>query len=369
MGTEGLEVRAIPLIPCPTDVAAEEIPVSAGALDALAEATRLAQTSLGDTLAGEFAAAARPADAVPEFLSVPRRRIEESFGLRNAELAVSDLAETDGFRLFCEHIVANADRFAAAYNGALSRFRSERDIRNPVDPTPDLRRKGERLEAPFWIWRPGQRRQPMTVTAEDAADPAAALRQLADDGFKVRPRALAMTMFFRLFCCDLFIHGMGGARYEPVNDEIIREFFGAAPPRWAAASATLLLRPAQPLPPPVDTTELRQRLRRMHSTPERFVDELRPNDPKAQELARRRAALRHPAASSKRERRRAYEEGRGAAARLRERLAPHILAAERELERAEKQEAVRAAVRSREHPFFLYPRAALQELCALPALT
>jgi len=369
VGPGGLGMRTIPFIPCPTDVAAEDLRVPAGAPDVLAEAARLADASLGDTLAGAFAASARPAEAVSEFLSAPRRSIEESFGLRNAELTVGDLAETHGFRLFCEHLVAHAERFAAAYNGALGRFRAERGLRNPVEPTPDLRRKGERLEAPFWIWRPGQRRQPMTATAEDVADPAAALRRLRDDGFKVRPRALAMTMFFRLFCCDLFIHGMGGARYEPVNDAIIREFFAADPPAWAAASATLLLRPAQPLPAPVDTAELRRRLRRMHSTPERFVDEFLANDPEAQELARRRAALRHPAGSTKRRRRRAYKEGHEVAARLRERLAPHILAAGRELERAEKQAAVRAAVRSREHPFFLYPRAALQELCALPALT
>ena len=361
LGERGLEARAAPFVPCPRGVAAEEITVRRDAPGALAEAARLAGTALPDTLADDFVAAAAPADSLADFVSRPRRQIEEGFGVRNLELPVSRLCSTDGFLLFCAHIAADAERFVSAYNRALARHRAEHNVTNPVEPVPDLGRKGDRLELPFWVWREGEVRRPMLV----AGGAPGAVREAVDAGLKIRPRALAMTMFFRLFCCDLFVHGMGGARYEPVNDAIIREFFGAEPPAYVAASATLLVKPGVPVPSPEDVLELRQRIRRMRTTPERFVDELAPDDAEARDLARRRVELRDLSAVPRRERKSAFVESKKLASQLQERIEPHILAAEQELARAEE---LRAALEDREYPFFLHPRAALEKLYELPAL-
>ena len=48
-------------------------------------------------------------------------------------------------------------------------------------------------------------------------------------------------MYSRMFFSDLFIHGIGGAKYDLITDEIIREFFGVEPPGYATISATLHL--------------------------------------------------------------------------------------------------------------------------------
>ena len=53
------------------------------------------------------------------------------------------------------------------------------------------------------------------------------------------PRALTLTMFLRLFLADLFIHGLGGARYDKITDELIRRFFKGEPAKYTVASATL----------------------------------------------------------------------------------------------------------------------------------
>ena len=60
-------------------------------------------------------------------------------------------------------------------------------------------------------------------------------------GNKIRPRAITTTMFSRLFFADVFIHGIGGAKYDTITDEIIREFFGIDPPGFVTISATLYL--------------------------------------------------------------------------------------------------------------------------------
>ena len=383
----GVTVVAVPFIDCPRGVAAEEVMARGDAAAALAETARLAATALGDTLADTFAATAEPSASLVEFVSRPRRRIEESFGLHNLELPVSRLCRTNAFLTFAAHIIAHADRFAAVYNDALDRHRAKHGITNPVEPTPNLHRAAGEVELPFWVWRRGERRRPMRVSpagqgwalrdgnaeyAELSPDsaPARAAERLSEKNsrLKVRPRALAMTMFFRLFCCDMFIHGMGGARYERVNDAIIREFFGVEPPDYAAASATLLVKPKTPLPSPEDVAELRQRIRRIKATPERFVDELLPDDDEARELARRRIGLLRPTGLSRRERKKAFVESKKLAARLQERMAPHILVAEKELARAAKLVDLRAALEDRTFPFFLHSRTALETLYELPAL-
>ncbi len=354
-----LAAADVPFIDCPAAVAAEEIEVPPGARDALAEVACLAGATLGDTIAAEFAAAAEPIKDLPGFVTRPRRRIEESFNVRNVELPVSALAETDAFRAFCAHLIAHADRFADSYNGALDGHRARRGITNPTEPSPNLSRKDDKVELPFWTWRPREGRRPLLVGPGDIADPAAALARLADAGRKLRPRGLAMTMFFRLFCCDLFVHGIGGANYEPVNDAIIREFFGVEPPTYAVASATLLIKPIASAPTDADLVEMRQRIRRMRTTPERFVGELLPDDAEARGLAERRTALLSPQGLSKRERREAYAESKRIASQLQERLATHILAAEKQ---AGNLEAARAVAGDRTWPFFLHSRAALEAL-------
>jgi hypothetical protein len=57
----------------------------------------------------------------------------------------------------------------------------------------------------------------------------------------LRPRALITTMYARLVLSDLFIHGIGGAKYDELTDEIIRRFFGIEPPRYLTATATFRL--------------------------------------------------------------------------------------------------------------------------------
>jgi hypothetical protein len=48
-------------------------------------------------------------------------------------------------------------------------------------------------------------------------------------------------MFLRLFVADLFVHGIGGGRYDQITDRLIRSHFGVVPPVFAVTTATLYL--------------------------------------------------------------------------------------------------------------------------------
>ncbi|MCH8923101.1 MAG: hypothetical protein IIA67_08145 [Planctomycetes bacterium] len=137
-------------------------------------------------------------------------------------------------------------------------------MRSRAHPVPDLAAPVDWLETPLWIWSdddPSRRRLFVRRAGEevvlsdrrhreirltipgDCANAAAAgqLRQLAASGVKLRPRALLTTMFSRLFLSDLFLHGIGGAKYDQLTDVLIARFFGVKPPSFMTLSATLLL--------------------------------------------------------------------------------------------------------------------------------
>ena len=67
------------------------------------------------------------------------------------------------------------------------------------------------------------------------------LATLPARGVRFRTRALTTTMFARYFLGDLFLHGIGGAKYDELGDEISGRFFGIEPPSYLTLSMTLWL--------------------------------------------------------------------------------------------------------------------------------
>lgn len=203
----------------------------------------------------DFAAALARADAaVARALALTRTRI----------LRVSELCATPEFRAFVAHLVLHAAAFAEHYNAAQCRYRRRRRIRNRSRPVPQLVVHGARVELPFWLTR-GAGRLRMSVQtragrceiyagdvlvvqmrAADLARPSTHDRPWALEaaGWRIRPRALTLSSFARLLLCDLFIHGIGGAKYDEMTGDFAPEFFGTELAPLCCVSATLHL----PLP-------------------------------------------------------------------------------------------------------------------------
>jgi hypothetical protein len=80
------------------------------------------------------------------------------------------------------------------------------------------------------------------------------------------------TLFARLFLCDMFMHGIGGSKYDEVTDALLQDFFGVQPPAYATVSATLHLPIERPQVSRDDSLATIDRLRQLTYHPDRFVD-------------------------------------------------------------------------------------------------
>src|SRR5207248_7394239 len=114
------------------------------------------------------------------------------------------------------------------------------------------------------------------ISLQIPADDSAAFRNaLLTSGIKLRPRALITTMYARLVLSDLFIHGIGGAKYDELTDLIIRRFFSIEPPGYITATATFRLPIDRPNVSLDDLRRSVQRLRDLRYRPESFLSDAR----------------------------------------------------------------------------------------------
>lgn len=178
-------------------------------------------------------------------------------GLCHDMLLMSSVWHTEPYLVFAHHFLARAFDFGQQYNAALGDYRREQGIASPGRPMPDLQLNApERVETPFWLDDLGaQTRRRLTLRWEHdrwcledfgfVADrpgeqgAEALARYLKERKLRIEPRALMLTMFFRLLLADQFVHGIGGGRYDQVTDRIIAAHFGMAPPKFSVTTATL----------------------------------------------------------------------------------------------------------------------------------
>ncbi|MEE8170586.1 MAG: hypothetical protein V3T70_08565, partial [Phycisphaerae bacterium] len=187
---------------------------------------------------------------------------------------------------FVTHLLVNAASFAAAYNAALRTYRDQKGIRGTHRPIPDLVMRDGRTEAPLWASRPGETRRRVFVetaigdrtkifAGDQPIGEFGADQSLPTDGalgsWNLRPRALTLTLYARMFLSDLFIHGLGGATYDEITDGVIRRFFGVEPPEYACVTATLRLPIKTYDVRPTHLASVQRRLRDARYNPRRLV--------------------------------------------------------------------------------------------------
>ncbi|MFQ5423843.1 MAG: hypothetical protein ACE5F9_07670 [Phycisphaerae bacterium] len=326
--------------------------------------------------------AMRAMDACLETTSPIYNRVGQFFSTENAARPVSPA-------VFIAHVLLSAERFAKAYNAALNAYRQRRGIRGTRHPIPDLETDGDRAELPFWLSHgPAPRRRlavsrsgpdSICVWSDDEALATLGASELRNEpqstltnglaGCPIRPRALTLTMYARVFACDLFIHGIGGAKYDQITDDIIRRFFGVAPPAYACVSATARL----PLPrhhvTQNDLCAALARIRDIRFNPQRHLPQEDPSSQVRQALAARSQAiaeghrLRAEEPRNHAARRASFRKIRAANASF-SRVAPHILdVAHRKVSEVRRQLDRDRIAERRDWFVGLYPKAPLQKLC------
>ncbi len=313
-------------------------------------------------------------------LGEARHRLEARWGQQTLELPLSAVCKTPSFARFATHLLAHLPRLQDVYNTSLAEYRQVNRIRSRSHPVPDLAIDGDWLEAPFWIWtaqQPHRRRMfvrargdelevsdraavRFSLTLSADCDGESAVAQFLDQaprGVRLRPRALMTTMYARMVLSDLFLHGIGGGKYDQLTDLIIRRFMGLHPPHYLMISATALL--FQDRTPELrrQLRESRELLRDLRFHPERHVlssDEL------SRLVDEKRAWIhRELPPGHRKERHRAIEHINAA---LQEHLAVSTDEAATRVE--ETAAALRQETRfaSREFAFCLFPEATLRPL-------
>ncbi len=199
-------------------------------------------------------------------LAAARHEVESAWGVSNLEVPLSRVCQTEGFFWFASHLLAHLPRFQEIHNQALTEYRKLYGIRSTHHPVSALGMQGEWREAPFWVWRRGEPRrrallvrqgkQSMLLRIAGEDDPlielplspdreaccaVERLAELAGRAIRLRTRALTTTMFCRYLLGDLFLHGIGGAKYDELGDSIARRFFGIDPPGFLTLSLTVWL--------------------------------------------------------------------------------------------------------------------------------
>jgi hypothetical protein len=230
--------------------------------------------------------------------SLARREIEATWGVTNLEIPLSEVCQSDGFLWFVSHILAHLPRYLDVHNRALAEYRLAHGIRSRNHPVADLAAQGEWLEAPFWVWRAAQPRRRALLVRQRARDmdlriagedttllelplspeceaccAVERLRSLTTQGVRLRTRALTTTFFSRFILGDLFIHGIGGAKYDELGDEITRRFLGIEPPSFLTVSMTLWLGSPMYADTPGDLARISRNLRDLQFNPERHLSE------------------------------------------------------------------------------------------------
>lgn len=199
---------------------------------------------------------------LPAALTNALHELDWSLGLRYHALLASPLWRSQPYLAFVHHICCRADVFAADYNAALAGYRARNRIRSPGRPMPDLAHDGDRCEVPFWLDRLHAnersratliRQQGQWSLRTDGNDDAFRFDASLDgwraaealelwlrrQDLRLAPRALTLTLVLRLMFADQFVHGIGGAQYDQVADDLIARHFAFDPPRFCVTTATL----------------------------------------------------------------------------------------------------------------------------------
>ena len=204
-------------------------------------------------------------DRVADGFTAARNQYERDWGVENLELPLSHLCQLSPLLWFVSHILAQLPRFRSIYNRSVQAYRQRNGIHSTSHPVPELTQIGDWLESPFWVWRAGDQRRSrlfarrtgnvveLAVDAEeilgelpldggcDAQQGVARLHELQAAGLHLRTRALTTTLFSRVCLADLFVHGIGGAKYDEITDALIEQFWELPVPRYWTVSGTLQL--------------------------------------------------------------------------------------------------------------------------------
>jgi hypothetical protein len=310
-------------------------------------------------------------------LAQARHELEAEIGLRTLELPLSVFCRSRAFAELALSILTELPRFQTCYNDSSAYYRAVHGIRSSAHPVPDLDQQGEWFEAPLWIYgnqSPHRKaawvrmrdncieisdlgNRLVRIDTQNLSDAIDQLTAAITPEFKLRPRALLTTMYSRLVLSDLFLHGIGGGKYDQLGDMVTRSFFEITPPQFMVLSATIHLPGVDGTGSDEEVRSLKRRIRETHFQGERFHDKLGDDlglISQKQELLRSIPPKGHRADW--------HASVTEVNLKLAERLSQTRIELQRQLAVAQRHLVARSILRSREHSFCVFPLSYLKDV-------
>jgi hypothetical protein len=172
------------------------------------------------------------------------------------------MCSTNAFRNYALSIISDAENFALYYNRGIN-YLCDNNVYNKRNHVKflEISNASNMVELPFWLVSENGQRSSLWVARKtkkieigtkekvlgniDSSswdNETAQLQELLDgNNFKLRPKAITLTLFARLFLADIFIHGIGAKSYEPVTDYILENYCRIGSLKYGIATSTMTL--------------------------------------------------------------------------------------------------------------------------------
>ncbi len=301
---------------------------------------------------------------------VKTRKGYEKGNVNHFDIMLSQIGSARSFLLFLLHIAEDVEKFFEIYNRQLRKYRISHKLRYNANPFPDLKKEDAKFEIPFWLIKNNTRKSvyvahektSVTFFSESnvlfkykKGDFVEAIRIIEEKNINLRPKAIPLTFFLRMFFTDMFIHGISGAKYDEVTDGIIEEYYKVQPPLYIAASLTLF--PDLPLNnvKKADIDNLKAIIRNIKFKPEIFETKISDHRiyKRFRELMEQKKELLQQGNEAI-DKKRHYQQIKTITEELSSYLDNFYLETINRLKTLEEKEQEDQVIRFREYPYFLY---------------
>lgn len=187
-------------------------------------------------------------------------QLNRAFGLEIMYLPISFMSQTSSFIDFVCSVICNAVGFVRVYNKAIKNKRQTDNLK-PNQTVRPLKTDylNNIIELPFWFVSKTSKRTSLYVSLNDKSlrigttDKIVGTIDSSDDRKPqfleilkknkcvIRPKAVTLTLFTRLYLADLFVHGTGAGNYEYITDYLIRNYYRTSKLNFGIATATMAL--------------------------------------------------------------------------------------------------------------------------------
>lgn len=202
----------------------------------------------------------RTCKSAADIITQLQARLNQAFGFEIMYLPVSLMSQSNSFIDFVCSVICDAASFVRIYNNAIKNKRETDNLKpNQTIRSLKIGHSNNIIELPFWLVSPSRKRASLFVslnnkslcigtadkivgTIDSSGDKKLHLLEiLGKNECVIRPKAVTLTLFTRLYLADLFVHGIGAGNYEYITDHLIRDYYRISRLSFGIATATMTL--------------------------------------------------------------------------------------------------------------------------------